>query len=224
MNDILLPLQKDSRVDQSSLLARNNRIERLKSKGKMDDAMDLYAELVAAHNILKLDIIKSLAFGETPDINISCPRYEKYGIEVKRIRIREEDKRDEEKFTENQLIPSEKRTLVRYGFRNNNQYTWHQAVKDAILDKVKRLKGIQNQFLYLKSDSPHQVDSQVIQEGIKEASESVSGIILPFLGIFYQVIFKADQANVIFVLIRKDFAQTSLFRKIIENDNYAVID
>jgi len=223
MNDILLHLQNDIRVDRNSLLSRKNKIQRLISQGLTEDAEDFNVELVAAHNMLKLNIIEKLFFGETPDINISCPSHEKFGIEVKRIRIRKEDERDEAMFTENQLIPVKNRTLVRYGYRNTNQYTWQLVVKDAILDKVKKLKGIQNCFLYLKSDSPYQIDDIVIKAGIEDAQNSIN-FGFPFLGIFYQTIWKTNSAEIVIVPTSREFAKTTFFTNISENDFFEIIE
>lgn len=137
-------LKSDNRVVQKSLNSKIKVIDQLRSKSLKEDAEDIEAELRAAIKLLRISIIK-LEFSESPDIKISTKQNEIWGIEVKRIRLKNEDIRDENKFLENQKIDIRDRTLVRYGYRN--KHPWTLIIKDAILDKIGKLKNHDTIFI-----------------------------------------------------------------------------
>ncbi|MFA4906940.1 MAG: hypothetical protein WC602_01585 [archaeon] len=171
---ICVKLNSDTRVNKDSLKRKIQKFKNVDTEQKKD----LFAELECAADMLEIASVKELILGDTPDIKITIGNNIVLGVEVKRIRRRTEDDRDEKAADNSEGV-------VRVGYRDKKQEPWIKVVCDDIGKKAGNQYSTVNTLLFLKSDSPYQIEWGEIEDGIKDAYITrTCGI--PFCAIVYK--------------------------------------
>ena len=177
-------LKSDKRVDNFTLMDKIDHINGLIKKKKFDAVQDFYAELWGAYHLIKVPLISNIKFSETPDIVFHFKDGSEWGLEVKRIRKKDEDDKDESRMLN---------SFVRYGKPRYENLPWAEYVKENIIAKAhKNYSTGQNLFLFLKSDSPFQIERAEIFDGIHRAYKFLPDS-NPFIAVFYETFWQDNK-------------------------------
>ncbi|MBD3375768.1 hypothetical protein GF406_12090 [candidate division KSB1 bacterium] len=171
-------LRRDKRVDQKSLEARIATMNSLAGEQKKD----IEAELRAGYHFLKLVNLQKIEFVEAPDIILTDQNGCQEGVEVKRIRPKPEDDKDERKFKRGNGI-------TRFGKPRSDYNTWASQVEKVIEEKNGNKYSTNQLSLFLVSDSPYQIERGEIIQGIECAHSDLNGLI--FSVIFFVTVWKS---------------------------------
>ena len=139
-------------LDLSDLVDKKSFREKLEiiidNKPDEKRVKDLIIELRVAREFLALENLSLIRFEENPDIVFTVANME-YGIEVKRFRYRDQDIEDEKK-----LKKCHSSMLEQYGDPARVQ----SQVEKVILKAIKKYRKPYPLFVYVWSDSDHQVE------------------------------------------------------------------
>ncbi|MFH1010401.1 MAG: hypothetical protein V1784_04100 [bacterium] len=188
LNDCQFKLNQDPRVDKTSLEQRYKVITEKLEKETPEDAADadIVAELRVALDLLRLSPVKALKFRklqESPDIEIQIGQHS-LGVEVRRFRAKVGGRRDEQA-TERMLFDAVKNgRLVPYGDTQRVE----QEIVEMITEKSEKCRAAKAHypsiFLYVLSDSRHNVENDVIISAWGRALREVSP--LAFSGLLFR--------------------------------------
>ena len=135
-------------VDIPSLLKKLELVK--KNIKEIENAKDLIVEFKAAQEFLGIPVLNHIYFGENPDLHLEIGPI-KLAIEVKRFRYREKDTMDQEILS----TSIEKGHLAEYGDPARVQ----EQIESVLIKKAIKYSGTEQFFLYLWSNSPHQVEN-----------------------------------------------------------------
>jgi len=160
-------------IDLSDLVDKKSFREKLERiiDNKRDEkrVKDLIIELRVAREFLALENLSLIRFEENPDIVVTVANIE-YGIEVKRFRYRDQDIEDERKLKECSSLK-----LEQYGDPAKAQ----DQVEKVILKAIKKYRKPYPLFVYVWSDSDHQVEDLEMEFAAKSVlkdRESLAGV------------------------------------------------
>jgi len=161
---------KSGIVDIPSLIVKLEHIRN--NLNTPENAIDIVVEIKAASQFCDLPNLNSIRFGENPDVKIMVSN-ETFSIEVKRFRFRPKDKSDSITL-ENYGVMA-----VTYGSPQEVQL----QIEDVLLKKAESYTGKEPFYIYLWSDSPHQVENSEIKCAARAIKTKVCGILF---GVFYK--------------------------------------
>lgn len=206
---IIDQLKNDSRVVQQSLEIKVALINQTSGEQKKD----IEAELRAGYHFLHLKNMTKLAFTEAPDIVLTMRDNTQHGIEVKRIRPKPEDEKNEQKFQKNNS-----NSLVRYGKPRDEFNPWESHVEKAIDEKNGKRYSTSLISLFLISDSPYQIEKREIVRGIDNVLCALKNQ-LKFCTIFFDTHWKNNN-EIYYKYINRNKMNLILANEIDGNDYY----
>jgi hypothetical protein len=225
--NLIMWLERDSRIDKESLNMKTKKIDRIKSKifkkpqnekEYKESIKDIESELNRVEILLRNENISNLQFTETPDIIIKLNTNIQYGIEVKRIQAKPEDVEDLKKIMNEFTNYGKPRTDI-YGVDIERS----QYVKDYILEKMSKSYKTEKTILFIDSHSYLQIESSEIEEGIIKAVNMRKGKI-PFEAIMYKTKFvdidEIEKTDIVF--LNNKFYNSKLFSSLKRTNNFII--
>lgn len=157
-------------VDIPSLISKLRDIRN--NLGNPETARNKVTEIKAASQFCSVPTLSGISFGENPDIKIKVG-FETFSLEAKRFRFRPKDATDSVALADYVGI------LVPYGTPQEVQL----QIEDVLLKKGQNYTGKEPFFIYLWSDSPHQVEDSEIKCAARAMKGKIGG---KLLGVFYK--------------------------------------
>lgn len=196
-SDFMLSVRKlyDSPyVDIPTFLKKLDLIKR--NAKQIENAKDLVVEFKVARNFLSIPNLNQISFGENPDLNLKIG-LSKLSVEVKRFRYRKEDTDDQNAFDS-----ASESDLISYGDSENVQL----QLEDALIKKATKYKRLEPFFVYLWSDSFHEVEDCEILCACRTvfAKKELSNLFGVFIKVGVLIVPTLKSANTLAVACLKD--------------------
>ncbi|MBL7075674.1 hypothetical protein ISS37_10610 [candidate division KSB1 bacterium] len=198
---VLETLIIDDRVDKDSLAERLDRIQKHLCSNNVQRAADLATELRVASIFLNLNELKCIVFCEKPDLRCTIHGYD-VSIEIRKFRFKSEDVENQKRLEQ----ALEQGELVDYG----NLAYFVEFVEDALKQKILKALDKSDYYLYLLSESTHQIEDVEIKIALKDIIKRDTGL-RRVAGLFYQTLNRpVDTSPIRFVVLNAEKASNAV--------------